>query len=118
MNEFIRISLEYLEAAEVLYNLGNRSRPVIFCYIQSSELFLKGLAQQQGVLSESLRKTHNLLELWDCLNHPAAQLRLMVAELSTIDPKTTRFRYPNSGEAVDLEAIRQKVLALHQLFPS
>lgn len=115
MNDFISLSIEYLEAGEALYNQGFRNRPVAFCYIQSTELLLKGLAHQQGVLCESLRKTHNFLALWDSLKETPDGLRSLIEELSPIDPKTTRFRYPSKdAEFRDLDYIRNRVLELHE----
>ncbi|HBB30706.1 MAG TPA: hypothetical protein DDZ80_27465 [Cyanobacteria bacterium UBA8803] len=114
MNDFLNLSREYLEAGETLYQQGKRSRPVAFCYIQSAELLLKGLAQRQGILSESLRKTHDLLALWGSLHESQDKLISLIEELSSIDPKTTRFRYPaQEKEFWDLDYIRDRVLKLH-----
>jgi HEPN domain len=114
-NDFILLSREYLEAGEVLYQLGKRSRPVVFCYIQSAELFLKGLAQQQGILNESLRKTHALLDLCNALKEFPNELKNAIEQLSPIDPKTTRFRYPTQEKVTwNLDEIRVHVLRLHE----
>ncbi len=117
MNDFISLSLEYLEAGEALSRLEKRSNPVAFCYIQSTELLLKGLAQQRGTLTEDLRKSHDFLTLWDSLNEPDSNLRHIVESLSPLDPKTTRFRYPaRNPEPIDLDSLGQNVIALHQAF--
>ncbi len=115
VNNFITLSIEYLEAGEALYKQGFRNSPVGFCYVQSTELLLKGLAQQQGLLCESLRKTHDFLALWDSLNETPDGLRSLIEELSPIDPKTTKFRYPSKdAEFRDLDYIRNRVLKLHE----
>ena len=116
MNDFLQLARESRNAAEFLYLQGERSRPVAFCYVHSAELLLKGWLQQQGLLSESLRKTHDLQVLWDSQLATSANDRELIEILSPIDPKTTRFRYPstNLGDW-NLEEIRRVVLALHQI---
>ncbi|MDY6940397.1 MAG: HEPN domain-containing protein [Cyanobacteriota bacterium] len=116
MNDFRQLAREYRNAADLLYDRGERSRPVAFCYIQSAELLLKGWLQQQGLLSESLRKTHDLIVLWDSLFDRSANERYLVEILSPIDPKTTRFRYPSTHpDRWNLEEIRRVVLSLYQI---
>ena len=116
-NDFLKLAQEYFQAAESLYQLQQKYRPLAFCYIQATELLLKGLVEQQHGLSEELRKSHNLEFLWDALDKAPQNLTSLIKELSSIDPKTTRFRYPQSSfTSVDIDYIRERVLQLNRSF--
>lgn len=126
------------QAAEDADDRSNVIWPILFCYRQSVELFLKALIDEFASAGSQRRNTHSLAELWERLmtlvgdpEVDGTPLHLgldaakeLVMELHVADAKSDGFRYmtDTSGRpflfgdrALDLENLRHVMDGLFSL---
>lgn len=83
----------------------------LYLYRHALELALKALVIKAG---SELKKGHDLLGLWNDVSHcfyerEKEDLRRWIAEWTTIDPKSTGFRYPDGIPQARVVGIRRIV---------
>jgi len=122
-----RAATDVVDRANVIY-------PVLYCYRQALELFLKGLIDEFG--ARRTENTHSLRSLWEQfaaivkervqeepLGFNAA--RALIAEMDSADQRSDGFRFPADtkrlpfafgDQGIDLDNLREVMAGLENFF--